>query len=866
MKKSKKIIAVLGATLSMLLCGCGKEEATTECAFDYDNPIWNWSNDYSTASVSFICLDCGKESELYNANVTLDDKQPTCNDGAIDTYTAKVIVNNKQYEDTKTVNEGKLGHDFELTYSGTYKKNYQAGEKFDKTGLVIQKVCKRDKSHTENVSLSNVLISYNVGNAFKAGDTKVTAHVGTLTVDIIVDPVSKAIPVISLPDLSTTCHTEPDLSGVTTSIGNVIVKYYADSSCMEEVPVTELVEGEYATKAIVEASNDNERGEKVGKLTVSHDFSERNTDESYCVSPATCSDDAVYKYSCLCGEESLETFVQTGSALGHDFSIINVSGTYKTNYEAFEHFNPEGIVVEKVCSHDNKHNTIVDPSEFSFIYENGSEFHLGDQKVTLAVGKARHDIEVTIEKANPVINFGELKTTCHHAPNYSNVTTSAGTISSCTIYSDSECTNVVPTNQLVAGTYFVKATINEGEEWNKAEQVGNLIVEHNPIEVTDSKDPQDRIGAKILSKCSECGEASTFAEKVNTYRGWGMGSLFVNSPYVGVTTSGSDLTDYPEYTGSGEFGTYRVWVVNNETSNMSLPRIDFRSFNSISLIYHTNTNINESLKIGVGLKTAGDLLPFVNRDNHSAFAINASYDKTTNKVMCTINSSAGESSDFVITDKSIIKGDTALNLIIQGDAWRSIVFHDFMINHVCNDFGKSKNITAFTCALCFKAETVTQDDYVYSTSEFANEKFGISAEGNEFVTEIDTSEDIGAIKLGQPSKQTEGIIHLALATYSKAKNVKYYFSCNAAGSKIGFDNENYLTTICNTKSTEKSSILFETISDEVKVTIKIGEDSIAKTITDADIILGKKSFDLYVNLNSWHYIAISKIVINETNN
>ena len=50
----------------------------------------------------------------------------------------------------------------------------------------------------------------------------------------------------------------------------------------------------------------------------SHSYTEKNTDEKYRKSPATCTAKAVYYYSCTCGEKGTETF-ESGEPLPHTF-------------------------------------------------------------------------------------------------------------------------------------------------------------------------------------------------------------------------------------------------------------------------------------------------------------------------------------------------------------------------------------------------------------------------------------------------------------------------------------------------------------------------------------------------------------------
>ena len=61
-----------------------------------------------------------------------------------------------------------------------------------------------------------------------------------------------------------------------------------------------------------------------------HSFTEQVAETKYLKSKATCTDKAVYYYSCSCGEEGTETF-EYGEALGHSFDKQNASEKFLRN-------------------------------------------------------------------------------------------------------------------------------------------------------------------------------------------------------------------------------------------------------------------------------------------------------------------------------------------------------------------------------------------------------------------------------------------------------------------------------------------------------------------------------------------------------
>ena len=63
-----------------------------------------------------------------------------------------------------------------------------------------------------------------------------------------------------------------------------------------------------------------------------HDYTEKNTDEKYLKTPATCTAKAVYYYSCSCGNKGTETF-ESGDMLAHSWGTVWVSDGSKHWHE-----------------------------------------------------------------------------------------------------------------------------------------------------------------------------------------------------------------------------------------------------------------------------------------------------------------------------------------------------------------------------------------------------------------------------------------------------------------------------------------------------------------------------------------------------
>ena len=81
----------------------------------WGNPVWNWSEDGKTCTVTFTCQDDEAHKETPAVTVTSAVKTPaTCTETGITTYTAIVELNGQTYTDTKDVADiPATGHSYE---------------------------------------------------------------------------------------------------------------------------------------------------------------------------------------------------------------------------------------------------------------------------------------------------------------------------------------------------------------------------------------------------------------------------------------------------------------------------------------------------------------------------------------------------------------------------------------------------------------------------------------------------------------------------------------------------------------------------------------------------------------------------------
>ena len=82
------------------------EKTTSEVegtGHEYGEPEWTWAEDYSTATATFTCANNEEHVLVEKADVSVEKVEATTSKEGKITYTAKVVVNGKEYTDVKTV-------------------------------------------------------------------------------------------------------------------------------------------------------------------------------------------------------------------------------------------------------------------------------------------------------------------------------------------------------------------------------------------------------------------------------------------------------------------------------------------------------------------------------------------------------------------------------------------------------------------------------------------------------------------------------------------------------------------------------------------------------------------------------------------
>jgi len=135
---------------------------------EYGLPVWNWTEDYSSAAATFSCVEDGYD-QIVTADVTSDTTNAGCEDDGVIVYTATVTFEGNVYTDVKEQTITATGHDYG---SPTYEWSE------DSTSVTATVVC---NNHAEHVITETVETSY----AITTDPGCETTGIGTYTANFV---------------------------------------------------------------------------------------------------------------------------------------------------------------------------------------------------------------------------------------------------------------------------------------------------------------------------------------------------------------------------------------------------------------------------------------------------------------------------------------------------------------------------------------------------------------------------------------------------------------------------------------------------------------------------------------------------------
>ena len=136
----------------------------------WGNPVWSWSEDGKTCTVTFTCEKDENHKESPKVDVTSAVKKPaTCTETGVTTYTATVEFNGQTYTDTKEVADlPAIGH--------SYGKPVWNWSEDGKT-CTVTFTCEKDETHKETPKVIVTSAEKTPGTCTEAGVTTYTATV-----------------------------------------------------------------------------------------------------------------------------------------------------------------------------------------------------------------------------------------------------------------------------------------------------------------------------------------------------------------------------------------------------------------------------------------------------------------------------------------------------------------------------------------------------------------------------------------------------------------------------------------------------------------------------------------------------------------
>ncbi len=136
----------------------------------WGNPVWSWSEDGKTCTVTFTCEKDENHKESPKVDVTSAVKKPaTCTETGVTTYTATVEFNGQTYTDTKDVADiPATGH--------SYGKPVWNWSEDGKT-CTVTFTCEKDETHKETPKVIVTSAEKTPGTCTETGVTTYTATV-----------------------------------------------------------------------------------------------------------------------------------------------------------------------------------------------------------------------------------------------------------------------------------------------------------------------------------------------------------------------------------------------------------------------------------------------------------------------------------------------------------------------------------------------------------------------------------------------------------------------------------------------------------------------------------------------------------------
>ena len=136
----------------------------------WGNPVWNWSEDGKTCTVTFTCEKDENHKESPKVDVTSAVKKPaTCTETGVTTYTATVEFNGQTYTDTKDVADlPATGHSY-----GEPVWNWSEAGKT----CTVTFTCEKDENHKESPKVD---VTSAVKKPATCTETGVTTYTATV--------------------------------------------------------------------------------------------------------------------------------------------------------------------------------------------------------------------------------------------------------------------------------------------------------------------------------------------------------------------------------------------------------------------------------------------------------------------------------------------------------------------------------------------------------------------------------------------------------------------------------------------------------------------------------------------------------------
>ena len=293
--------------------------------------------------------------------------------------------------------------------------------------------------------------------------------------------------------------------------------------------------------------------------------------------------------------------------------------------------------------------------------------------------------------------------------------------------------------------------------------------------------------------------------------------------------------------------TVKYEAAKAEEAVVSLPRIDFKAFDSVEFSVKC-----DSFAIGAGLESGSYILPYSSSSSSPAHTGVLTFELGGDGLHASLKcNEISQVQNIVITDSRIINGDESVNLYIYCPdyQWQTVTFELTSLASPCThnfvNTASSEKIGYYdtVCSICGEIGDSSEDIMGFDDVDFTIYQYG--AQGGKWGTYVQPTAKTMVFEVTAAS--TENEIKLPKINFSLYKSVSFTLAGNDWSCRVGLATGSYAFPYAYRAEPYSGTLTFTIDENQVIVSLNCVEGTTQNVvISDPDIINGNKSFSLYM--------------------